>query len=111
MKIVSLEAVPDEGVSHDPEIRKRVLLVRGDVPHLTAFTRSRLRPGQVARAHRHADMHEVFFVLEGSGRMMLDDAEHALAAGTCVAVAPGEAHEIRNNGAEDLVLLYFGVEE
>ncbi|MFL6228038.1 MAG: cupin domain-containing protein [Pyrinomonadaceae bacterium] len=111
MKKVSLTDVPEEGVSHDPQIKKRVLLRRGDLPHLTNFTRSRLAPGQVARAHAHADMHEVFYVESGDGVMKIDIAELRLAGGVCVAVAPGEHHEIRNTGATDLVLLYFGVEE
>jgi mannose-6-phosphate isomerase-like protein (cupin superfamily) len=111
MKIISLASLPEEGVSHNPEIKKRVILRRGDVPHLTALTQSQLKPGQVARVHRHAGMFEVFLVLGGSGRMLIDDREHLLEAGTCVAVEPGEAHEITSTGADDLTLLYFGVEE
>jgi mannose-6-phosphate isomerase-like protein (cupin superfamily) len=111
MKIVSLTDVPEEVVSHDPEIKKRVLLRRGDLPHLTNLTRSRLAPGQVARAHAHAGMHEVFYVESGAGMMKVDAEEFQLASGVCVAVAPGERHEIANTGADDLVLIYFGVEE
>lgn len=110
MKIVSLSDVPEEGVSHDPEIKKRVLLRRGDVSRLTSFSRARLVPGQTAHAHRHPDMSEVFFVEEGAGVIRVEGAEHALAPGTCVVVEPGEEHEIVNGGVEDLILLYFGVE-
>jgi quercetin dioxygenase-like cupin family protein len=111
MKIVSLAGVPEEGVSHNPEILKQVLLRRGDVPHLTNFSRSRLAPGQTASAHAHADMFEVFLVLSGSALMRVDEGEHRLEEGSCVVVEPGEAHEIKNAGASELVLLYFGVEE
>ena len=110
MKIVSLADVPEEGVSHDPEVKKRVLLCRGDVPRLTNFSRARLLPGQTARAHRHPDMSEVFFVEEGAGVIRVEGVEYTLAPGTCVAVEPGEEHEIVNAGVENLVLLYFGVE-
>ena len=110
MRIVSLDALPVEGVSHDPAIRKQVLLRRGEVPHLTAFSRAVFTPGQAVTPHAHADMHEVFFVASGAGEIRVDGAAHALAAGTCVAVAPGETHEIACTGAEELVLLYFGVE-
>jgi quercetin dioxygenase-like cupin family protein len=65
MKKVSLTDVPEEGVSHNPEIKKRVLLRRGDVPHLTNFSRSRLAPGQTVSAHAHASLHEVFYVERG----------------------------------------------
>ena len=110
MKIVSLADIPEEGVSHNPEIKKQVLLARGLVPHLTNFSRSRLSPGQVARAHKHAGMYEVFFVESGTGVIKVDDLEQPLQRGVCIAVEPGEAHEIVNDGADDLVLIYFGIE-
>jgi mannose-6-phosphate isomerase-like protein (cupin superfamily) len=110
MKRVSLADVPAEGVSHNPEIEKRVMLRRGDVPHLLGFSRARLAPGQTARAHAHADMHEVFYVESGTGVMKIDNEELKLEAGVCVAVSPGERHEVANAGDDDLVLCYFGVE-
>jgi mannose-6-phosphate isomerase-like protein (cupin superfamily) len=110
MKKVSLANLPEEGVSHNPEIRKRVMLRRGDVPHVTNFSRSRLAPGQTARSHAHTDMHEVFYVESGSGLMRVDGEEFELEAGVCVAVSPGERHEITNTSAGELVLCYFGVE-
>jgi mannose-6-phosphate isomerase-like protein (cupin superfamily) len=110
MKIVSLADAPEEGVTHNPEIRKRVLLRRGDLPHLTNFARARLLPGQTARSHAHRDMSEVFYVEAGEGSMVIDGARHALSDGVCVVVEAGESHEIENTGAAELVLLYFGVE-
>lgn len=110
MKIVALSDLPEEGVSHNPEIKKQVLLARGAVPHLTNFARSTLSPGQVARAHRHPDMYEVFFVESGAGVIKVDGREQSLGTGVCVLIEPGEAHEIVNNGAGNLVLIYFGIE-
>jgi mannose-6-phosphate isomerase-like protein (cupin superfamily) len=111
MKKMSLEQLPREGVSHDPQISKRVMLRRGDVPHLTGFSRAVLLPGQTARVHEHRDMFEVFFVESGEGVMLLDGAPQRLEPGVCVLVEPGERHEITNNGESDLVLNYFGVEQ
>jgi quercetin dioxygenase-like cupin family protein len=110
MKRVSLADVPAEGVSHNPEITKQVMLRRGDVPHLTNFSRSRLAPGQTAHAHAHAGMHEVFYVESGMGVMKVDGEELRLERGVCVSIAPGERHEIANTSDADLVLCYFGVE-
>lgn len=111
MKKISLADLPAEPVSHNPEITKQVILRRGDLPHLTNLSRSRLLPGQTANAHAHASMHEVFFVESGAGMMWVDGHDIMLEAGVCVAVEPGESHEIRNTGADDLVLIYFGIEE
>ena len=111
MKRIALAEVPAEGVSHNPEITKQVILRRGDLPHLTNFSRSQLLPGQVSRAHRHIDLFEVFLVESGVGVMKVDGHEERLEAGICVVVEPGEVHEIINTGSTELVLLYFGIEE
>ena len=109
MKRVSLNAIPEQGVSHNAAIRKQVMLQKGDLPHLIQFAQAQFGPGQIAGAHTHSDMHEVFFVESGQGVMVIDDEEHTLVPGVCIAVAPGETHEVRNTGAEQLVLTYFGI--
>jgi quercetin dioxygenase-like cupin family protein len=109
MKHLHLSSLPAEGVSHNPEIGKRVMLRLGDVPHLTNFSQSRFGPGQRATAHSHVDMYEVFFVEEGEGTIVIDGAEYPLAPGVCAMVEPGEVHELRNHGPGELVLTYFGI--
>jgi mannose-6-phosphate isomerase-like protein (cupin superfamily) len=54
-------------------------------------------------------MCEVFFVESGSGIIRIDGQEYPLQPGTCIAVEPGEVHEIVNSGTTDLVLTYFGL--
>ena len=110
MRIVSLAAAAEEPVSHDAAIRKRVLLRRGDVPVVTQLAQARFAPGQVASPHVHADMHEVFLVESGVARFTVDGIAHRLEAGGCIAIAPGERHEVANAGDGELVLTYFGIE-
>ena len=110
MKLASLAAAGEEPVSHDAAIRKRVLLRRGDVPGVTQLAQARLAPGQAATAHAHRDMHEVFLVESGVARFTVDGVAHRLEPGDCIAIAPGERHEVANAGAEELVLTYFGIE-
>ena len=110
MKKVSLSELPLEGVSHDPLIAKQVMLRRGDVPHLTTFSRATLLPGQTAHEHEHRDMFEVFFVETGTGLMTINGLQHRLQGDVCITVEPMERHEITNDGTSELVLIYFGVE-
>jgi mannose-6-phosphate isomerase-like protein (cupin superfamily) len=110
MKVLSLSAIPTEGVSHNPGIAKQVMLRNGELPHLTQFAQARFAPGQVAVAHAHANMYEVFFVESGVGRMTVDGRAHHLEVGSCVAVEPGEVHELANIGTAELVVTYFGIE-
>ena len=81
----------------------------GDLPHLTNFSQARFQPGQVAEAHAHSDMHEVFFVEAGAGTISIDGKPHALTPGVCIAVAPGESHEVSNTGNKELILTYLGI--
>lgn len=109
MKISSLSNLPPQSVSHNPEISKKVMLVNGDLPHLTNFSQATFAPGQVAIAHHHEDMSEVFFVSAGKGKIRIDGDEYDLAPGICVAVEVGETHEITNTGTDNLILTYFGI--
>ncbi|MBD1918669.1 MULTISPECIES: cupin domain-containing protein [Cyanophyceae] len=109
MKITGLDQVQEESVSHNPAIKKRVLLRSHDLPHLTNFAQARFAPGQVAQGHSHADMAEVFFVEAGDGTITVDGQAYPLTPGTCIAIEPGEYHEVANTGAQELILTYFGI--
>jgi mannose-6-phosphate isomerase-like protein (cupin superfamily) len=111
MKIVSIADLPERQVSHNPDIKKKVMLEKDDLPHVTTFSQAYFAPGQVASLHAHEDMYEVFFVEAGAGVIRVDGEPHPLSPGTCVVVAPGEVHEVTSSGPGDLVLTYFGVEE
>ncbi len=109
MKAIDLNQLSDEGVSHNPDIRKRVMLRRGELPHLANFSQARFAPGDVASAHAHDGMWEVFFVESGQGVIRIDGRDQAMTVGVCVVVEPGETHEVTNTGSDDLVITYFGI--
>ncbi|MBW4578076.1 MAG: cupin domain-containing protein [Tildeniella nuda ZEHNDER 1965/U140] len=109
MKVTSLSTLPEQAVSHNLAIKKKVMLSLGELPHLTNFSQACFAPGQIASAHSHTDMCEVFFVESGEGTIWVDDVPYPLQSGTCVAVEAGEKHEVRNTGSTDLILTYFGL--
>jgi len=84
MKKVTLGQLAIEPVSHNPAIKKQVMLRSGDLPHLTNFSQASFQPGQIAQAHAHADMCEVFLVASGEGIMVIDGETHALTQGVCI---------------------------
>ncbi|MBI2022789.1 cupin domain-containing protein [Candidatus Daviesbacteria bacterium] len=111
MKLISLKNLPNEPVSHNPQILKKVILKKGLIPKLTNFSQATFKPGQIAPSHAHLDMYEVFFVTVGSGIIKINQKEYKLKKGVCVLVDPDETHEIVNSGLKDLVLTYFGIEK
>ena len=109
MKIVSLSNLPEEGVSHNPEIKKKVMLRNDEIPNLTSFSQARFTPGQAAGAHAHKNMYEIFLVEAGEGIIRVNDSEYQVKKGVCIVVEPGEVHDIINSASSDLVLTYFGL--
>ena len=76
MKFISLSNLSEEGVSHNPEIKKKVMLRNGEVPHLTSFSQAYFAPGQAAGTHAHEDRYEIFFVEAGEGIIRVEDRDH-----------------------------------
>ena len=63
------------------------------------------RPGQSHALHAHASMDKLYHVVQGTGLLLLETEEHALAPGLTAIAPAGVSHGIRNEGASDLVLL------
>ncbi|MEH2255200.1 cupin domain-containing protein [Nostoc sp.] len=97
MITTSLKDLLEESVSHNAEIKKKVMLRFGDLPHLTNFSQARFAPGQTAPAHAHQDICEVFFVEAGSGVIHIDGTKYPLLPLNCMAIEPRELHEVVNS--------------
>lgn len=110
MKLVRINELPDLGVSHNPLIRKRVMVEKGIVPGVTHYARAVFPPGEKADAHVHNDLTEVFTCESGRGEIRVNDVGYVFAPGVTVVVEPGETHEIINSGDIDLIVTYFGIE-
>jgi mannose-6-phosphate isomerase-like protein (cupin superfamily) len=55
--------------------------------------------------HYHEQAEEIYYFVEGSGRMRLGGEEDDVAAGDCVVIPPGTRHKLWNTGTAPLVLL------
>lgn len=109
MKVINSNQTPTQGVSHNPEIHKKVLIPNGEIPNLTYFSLAVLSRGQSTKKHLHDDMYEIFFVTRGNGQIEVNGHYHELKTGTCVIVEPGENHVLENLGDEEMHLTYFGI--
>jgi uncharacterized cupin superfamily protein len=68
----------------------------------------RLRPGQASTKHRHFDMHELYVLLEGQGRMRVDDELLTLEPLSAVLVEPEHVRQLFNDTAADVLWLIVG---
>lgn len=111
MKLISIKNLNEEAVSHNDEIKKKVLIRNGEVPKMTQYAQVIFKPGQIAPAHTHQDMYEMFLAISGSGVMVVNGKENKIEAGEMLVVEPKELHEVRNLGNEDLILNIIGIKE
>lgn len=75
---------------------------------LTVFETSRGRgDARAPRAHRHTNMDETFYVVEGSYVFELDGEPFDAPAGTIVFLPRGTSHRFRSAGAMDGRVLCF----
>lgn len=68
----------------------------------------RLRPGQASTKHRHLTQTELYLVIEGTGRMRVDEDLLTLAPLSAVLVDPDSARQIFNDTDADALWLIVG---
>jgi quercetin dioxygenase-like cupin family protein len=107
MKVFSLKSLPFEGVSHNKEIKKQLMIRDGEIPYLKTFGRVFFKKGQEATAHKHTDINEIFLVLAGQAVFIIDNKEIKLGEGEGVSVMAGEEHQITNREEDTLLMVYF----
>jgi len=68
----------------------------------------RLAPGQASTKHRHSETEELYVVLEGTGRMRVDDEVLTLAPLSAVLVEPASVRQPFNDTDTDQLWLIVG---
>ena len=68
----------------------------------------RLGPGQASTRHRHFGEHELYVLLEGEGRIRVDDELIALDPFSAVLVEPEHTRQLFNDTGEDVLWLVVG---
>ena len=89
-------------VNFSPEKMARISLATTGRLQLDLYC---LAVGQSQKAHTHADLDKVYYVLEGTGRFTLGGQEEKLGPGEAVVAPAGVEHGLVNAGPEPLVAL------
>ena len=67
----------------------------------------RLLPGQSLGPHYHEQVEETFYVVEGTGVFMVNGERHIGQPGDALRLEALDRHEIRNEGADPLKLIFI----
>ncbi|MGB9183088.1 MAG: cupin domain-containing protein [Solirubrobacteraceae bacterium] len=68
----------------------------------------RLTPGQASTRHRHLTQHELYIVLEGTGRIRVEDDLLTLTVLSTLLIEPGCVRQIFNDTSTDTLWLVAG---
>jgi quercetin dioxygenase-like cupin family protein len=68
----------------------------------------RLQPGQASTRHRHVQQHELYVLLEGEGRVRVDDEVLTLRRLSALLVEPEHVRQLFNDGDRDALWLVVG---
>jgi uncharacterized cupin superfamily protein len=68
----------------------------------------RLRPGQASTKHRHVVTQELYVVIDGVGRIRIDDDLLELPRMSAIYVAPESVRQVFNDTEADVLWLIFG---
>lgn len=62
-------------------------------------------PDFITELHRHAKSEEIYHILSGTGRMVLEMEQFGVAPGDSILIPPGTPHQIQNTGTAPLKIL------
>ncbi len=104
MVIVNVDTAPAQTTPSGTELR--VLLdTTGEGEGRMSLAVERLRPGQHTCPHWHAHLEEIYFIIQGRGRMEIGPETCDVRAGDAILIPLRQVHCLTNTGDEDLVLL------
>ena len=109
MKKIKSTSIEEVGVTHNPDIKKRLMIKAGEFSTIMSFGRAVFAPNQSTSAHLHSDMIEVFFILSGKGMFHTKTKKIKVEKDDYISIPAGETHWQSNPFKEPLELLYFGI--
>jgi mannose-6-phosphate isomerase-like protein (cupin superfamily) len=86
------------------EIRE-LLAHRNSCIRNQTLAEARLPPDASTTPHRHEKTEEIYYILEGTGRMRIGTETATVVPGDAIAIPPGSLHQITNTGAIPLKFL------
>jgi len=104
MDVVNIRDVVAFATKDGSEIRE-LLAPRNSGIRQQSLAEARLPSGASTTPHHHPLTEEIYYILEGAGRMRIGSDERLVGPGDAIAIPPGFTHQITNTGHETLKFL------
>jgi mannose-6-phosphate isomerase-like protein (cupin superfamily) len=104
MDVINLDQAPPFTTKDGSEIRE-LLAHRNSAIRYQSLAEARLPAGAATQPHFHRRTEEIYLLLEGRGRMHIEEEARDVGPGDAIAIPPGQRHQIINTGAATLRFL------
>jgi mannose-6-phosphate isomerase-like protein (cupin superfamily) len=104
MDVRNIDEVPAFTTKDGSEIRE-LLAHRNSCIRKQSLAEARLPVRSATTPHYHPITEEIYYILEGRGRMQTDDESRDVGPGDAIAIPPGATHQITNVGETALKFL------
>jgi len=102
MKILHLKSIKTT-LAHG-EIKRKALVKVGELKSkVQTVNYAWLEPNQSFSPHKHDDCEELYFFLEGKGKMIINDKIFEVKKNDFIVVEIGEWHSLKNTSSEKLI--------
>jgi mannose-6-phosphate isomerase-like protein (cupin superfamily) len=104
MDVQNITQVPAFVTKDGSEIRE-LLAHRNSCIRNQTLAEARLRAGAGTTPHHHVQTEEIYYILEGQGRMQVGEECREVTVGDAIAIQPGALHQLTNTGTQVLKFL------
>jgi mannose-6-phosphate isomerase-like protein (cupin superfamily) len=99
MEIVNRDKVKPFITKDSSEVRE-ILALKNQ-----SLAEARVALGEATLEHYHRSSEEIYYILEGKGRIKIEDEIEKVEQGDGIAIPPGKRHRIWSTGEGELVFL------
>ncbi len=104
MDVVNLDQV-EPFITKDGSQIRELLAYRNSAIANQSLAEATVPPGTSTDEHYHVKTEEIYFILEGQGRMRIESENREVRVGDAIAIPPGKKHKLWNTGDTPLRLL------
>jgi mannose-6-phosphate isomerase-like protein (cupin superfamily) len=104
MDVINRQQAPPFITVDGSEIRE-LLAHRNSVIRHQSLAEATLPVGGATKEHYHSLAEEIYYILQGTGRMRIEQEERMIGVGDAIAIPPGQKHKLWNTGSIPLQLL------
>jgi len=115
MKIIRFDKIKYIPASHenpkDPGVLKKILANKKDLltGQLQMINWAKLLPNKTFVSHYHQDMQEIFIILSGQAKFIIDEEEKTVKRGDVIIVPIKKLHSMKNKTNKEIEYIVMGI--